>query len=476
MAEQPASLLTRPALELAELIRSGQVRSRELVEASLAQISAQQHLNAFTYVDAEGALTAADAIAPGDPRPFAGVPIAIKELNPVAGQPFTMGSQLFGAFRADHDASVVRRLRDAGFVLIGRTNAPEFGIPPVTEPTRFGPTRNPWNPNRTPGGSSGGAAAAVAGGMLPVAHGSDGGGSIRIPAACCGLVGLKPSRGRISSGPDLGDNLLSTNGALTRTVTDSAALLDVMAGYEVGDATWAPPPTAPFATLATRTPERLRIAFTTVPPLPTSVDPVCVEAVHQAAQMLSALGHIVEEQTPPVWQAPGLEADFNRLYAASVASGVRAGAQIAQHPPQPGDVEALTWWFYEQGMRQSAAELLEATARLQGYARRVVAFFGAYDVLLTPALAQRPLAIGELDTRSADPEAQWRKAAAFTPFTPIFNVTGQPAISVPLFQGADGLPLAIQLAGPPLGEGLLLALAAQLEAAHPWADRRPPAL
>ncbi|MEO7002406.1 MAG: amidase [Ktedonobacterales bacterium] len=474
MTAQSASLLTRPAVELAELIRSGELHSRELIEASLAQISAHQNLNAFTYVDAEGALVAADAIAPGDPRPFAGVPIAIKELNAVAGQPFTMGSRLFGAFHADHDAYVVRRLRAAGFVLVGRSNAPEFGITPTTEPTRFGATRNPWNPDRISGGSSGGAAAAVAAGMLPVAHGSDGGGSLRIPAACCGLVGLKPSRGRISSGPELGDNLLSTSGALTRSVADSAALLDVMAGYEVGDATWAAPSSAPFATFVTRPPERLRIAFTTVAPLGTPVDPVCVEAVQKAAQMLTALGHIVEERTPPVWQAPGLESDFNTLYAASVASGVRAGAQVAQRPPQPGDVEALTWWFYEQGMRQSAAELLEATARLEGYARGVIGFFSTCDVLLTPALAQRPLAIGDLDTRASDPAAQWQKAAAFTPFTPIFNVTGQPAISVPLFQGADGLPLAVQLAGPPLGEGLLLALAAQLEAAHPWVDRRPP--
>ena len=226
MPSAATPLLTRPATELAELVRSGQLRSRELVEAALERIADMHALNAFTLVDAEGALAAADAIKPGDPRPFAGIPMAIKELNAVAGQPLTMGSDLYGDYRPEMDAYVVRRLRDAGFVLIGRTAAPEFGILPVTESRRFGPTRNPWNLDHTPGGSSGGAGAAVAAGILPVAHGSDGAGSIRIPAACCGLVGLKASRGRISAGPDLGDNFLSTSAALTRSVADTAHLLD----------------------------------------------------------------------------------------------------------------------------------------------------------------------------------------------------------------------------------------------------------
>lgn len=474
MTSQFASLLTRPAVELADLIRTGQVHSRELVEATLSRIAASADVNAFTYVDAEGALAAAEAIAPGDARPFAGVPIAIKELQAVAGQPFTMGSRLFGAYRAERDAYLVRRLKAAGFVLVGRTNAPEFGIVPVTEPTRFGATRNPWNLGRTPGGSSGGAAAAVAAGILPVAQGSDGGGSLRIPAACCGLVGLKLSRGRVSAGPDAGDSALSIAGALTRTVADAAALLDVLAGYEVGDATWAPPPSEPFAVTAARPPRPLRIAFTTTSPLAAPVDPDCADAAREAARLLASLGHEVEEATPTPWQMPGLVADFGALWAAAVAVGVRAGARLAQRAPRSEDVEPLTWWFYEQGVSLSAPAMLEANARLQAYSRALIAFWSTYDVLLTPALGQRPLAIGALDTRAADPEAEWRKAANFTPFTPIFNVTGQPAISVPLFQGADGLPMGIQLAGPPLGEGLLLALAAQLEAALPWADRRPP--
>ncbi len=473
MSAEMSSLLTRSAAELAGLIRSGEIRSRELVEAALEQARDRRDLNAFTYLDADAALAAADAIQPGDPRPFAGVPTAIKELNPVAGWPFTMGSDIFGNFHSPQDAYSVRRLRNAGFVLIGRTSAPEFGIVPATEPRRFGPTRNPWDTTRSPGGSSGGAAAAVAGGVLPVAQGSDGGGSLRIPASCCGLVGLKPSRGRISSGPDAGDNMLSTNGALTRAVEDSARLLDVLAGYEVGDATWAPPPAEPFANAITRPPRPLRVAFTTVSPLATPVDPMCVQATHDAAQLLASLGHTVKEVTPPVWQSAQLEPAFNTVYAASVASGVRAGANITRRAPAPELVEPLTWWFYERGMSASSAELLEAISMLQGYSRQLIAFFGAYDILLTPALAQRQLPIGTINTQSDDPAGEWRKAALFTPFTPIFNVTGQPAISLPLFLGADGLPLAVQFVAAPLGEPLLLSLAAQLETAAPWAGRKP---
>ena len=247
-------MLGRPATELAGLVRAGEVSARELTTASLERIEAlDSEINAFTLVDADGALAAADRIGPGDGRPFAGVPIAIKDLGaPVAGMVLSQCSDLFGDFTPDYDAAVVCRLREAGFVIVGKTSSPELGILPVTEPRRFGPTRNPLDQERTPGGSSGGSGAAVAARMVPLAHGSDGGGSIRIPAACCGLVGLKPSRGRISRAPDLGDSYLVTDGVLTSTVADTAALLDVMAGYEPGDATWAPPPAEPFAQSARR--------------------------------------------------------------------------------------------------------------------------------------------------------------------------------------------------------------------------------
>jgi amidase len=473
MTDDVKNLLTHPATELAGLIRTGEVRARELVEAALQRIQERADLNAFTLVDAEGALAAADAIRPGDPRPFAGVPLAIKELNAVAGQPLTMGSDLFGDYRPDFDSYTVRRLQNAGFISIGRTSAPEFGIVPVTEPRRFGPTRNPWNSEHTPGGSSGGAAAAVAAGILPVAQGSDGGGSIRIPAACCGLVGLKASRGRVSAGPDLGDSFLSVNGALTRTVADSAALLDVLAGYEVGDATWAPPPDETFAVTAQRPVRRLRIAFTTASPLNTPVDPMHLQSVHDAAKLLVDLGHTVEEVTPPNWESSELMRYFMVLWGGGIAGLSRWGAGVTNRTPAPEFVEPLTWMFYELGTSLSAADYVVAMSTLQGYARLLIGFFQQYDLLLTPTLGQRPLRIGELNTCGENPLAEFQKAADFTPITPVFNVTGQPAISVPLFQGSDGLPLAVHFAGPPLGEGLLLQLAAQLEAAHPWAGRMP---
>src|SRR5690349_22285243 len=239
--------MQRSGGELAALVRTGDVTPRELVEASLRRIDElQPRLGAFTHVAHDAALAEAETIQPGDPRPFAGVPIAVKDNRAVTGMPLTMGSDLFGDYVPDHDAYLVRRLRAAGFVIVGKTSMPEMGILPTTEPRRFGPAHNPWDLERTPGGSSGGSAAAVAAGIVPVAHGNDGGGSIRIPAACCGLVGLKPARGRISPAPELGDSSLSIDGVLTRTVADTAALLDVLEGYELGDATWAPAPEEPF--------------------------------------------------------------------------------------------------------------------------------------------------------------------------------------------------------------------------------------
>ncbi len=244
-------LMFRGATELADMVRSGEISARELVANSLDRIEElNPSLNAFVQVDAERALQAAGEVGPGDERPFAGVPIAIKNNRAVEGLRLTYGCSLMADNVSDYDHNIVRRLKQAGFVIVGTTTLPEYGILPVSEARLFGPTRNPWDLQRTPGGSSGGAAAAVASGMVPVAHGNDGGGSIRIPAACCGLVGLKPARGRISPAPDLGDSPLTIDGMLTRTVADTAAILDVLAGYETGDATWAPPPSEPFAAAA----------------------------------------------------------------------------------------------------------------------------------------------------------------------------------------------------------------------------------
>jgi amidase len=470
-----ADLLTRPAGELAGLVKAGEVSSRELVEASLERIEALDgDLNAFVHLDPDGALAAADAVEASDPRPFAGVPIAIKDTAVVAGMPHRVGSDMFGDFVPGHDAFTVRRLREAGFVIVGKTSLPEFGILPVTEPRRFGPTRNPWDPERTPGGSSGGAAAAVASGMVPLAHGSDGGGSIRIPAACCGLVGLKPSRGRISRGPDQGDDLLVQDGVLTRTVAETAALLDVLAGYEPGDATWAPPHAEPFAAAAAREPGRLRIGVTTTPAIDiAALDPLSEAAVRDAADLLESLGHEVEEVDPP-WAGQDLLQAFTLVFGTPVAMGMWYGGRVTGREPGPELVEPLTWAVWEAIRERNPLDYLLARTQLTAASRTIVPLWDRYDAVITPALAQRPVRIGEIDACSADPWDDFHRSGEFTPYTAVFNVTGQPAVSLPLFHGDDGLPLGVQVAGRPAGEGQLLALAAQLEAAAPWAERRPP--
>ncbi len=469
-----SEILFSSASELAELVRSGEISARELVQTSLERIEElNPSLNAFVEVDAERALATAEAIAPGDPRPFAGVPTAVKNNRAVAGLRLTNGCELMSDYRCDYDHNVTRRLKQAGFVIVGTTTLPEYGILPTSEARIFGPTRNPWDLARTPGGSSGGSAAAVASGMLPLAHGNDGGGSIRIPAACCGLVGLKPNRGRVSLAPELGDAALVVDGMLTRTVADSAALLDVLAGYEPGDATWAPPPAEPFARSAERAPGPLRIAMTTVPPVPDVVlDPICVDAVAQAAEILRALGHEVEEVDPP-WRQEGLRELFGAVFCTAISGTIAYSGVVAGHEPQPADMEPMSWAIYSLTKQLSAIDGGGAAIQLQAYARGLVTFLQGYDALLTPALAERPLPLGTLDTAAPEPMDTFARSALFTPYTPVFNSTGQPAISLPLFEGEDGLPLGVQLAGQPAGEGALLALAAQLEQARPWAARRP---
>jgi amidase len=386
-----------------------------------------------------------------------------------------MGSDLFGDFVPDHDASLVRRLREAGFVIVGKTSMPEMGILPTTEPRRFGPARNPWNPDRTPGGSSGGSAAAVAAGMVPVAHGNDGGGSIRIPAACCGLVGLKPARGRVSVGPDAGHSFLVCDGVLTRTIEDTALLLDVLNGPEPGDASWAPPPPAAgYAALARVDPGHLRIGVTLISPLAdATVNPVSGQAVRDAAALLESLGHHVREIEPP-WVGLDLLPEFMRSFGPLVSFTTWLGGRLAGHEATPDDVEPLTWMLYEHTCTQDTMKYLTAQHRLEAAARSIVASLSDYDVVLTPTLADRPVRVGELTGLGSDPMVDFRKSGYFTPFTAIVNVTGLPAISLPLYHGEDGLPTAVQLIGPPAREEVLLSLARQLEAALPWADRTAP--
>jgi amidase len=344
----------------------------------------------------------------------------------------------------------------------------------VTEPRRFGPTRNPWDPERTPGGSSGGAAAAVAAGMVPLAHGSDGGGSIRIPASCCGLVGLKPSRGRISRGPEQGDDFLVQDGVLTRTVAETAELLDVLAGYELGDATWAPAPEEPFAALAGRDPGRLRIGMTLESPIETALDPTCERAVREAADLLSSFGHEVEEVTAP-WAGQDLLQVFTLVFGTPVGMAMVFAGMVTGRQPSEELVEPLSWTMWTGLEERGPVDYLLARTQLTAYSRAVVALWQNYDAVLTPALAERPVRIGEIDSCSDEPWEDFRRSARFTPYTAIFNVTGQPAISLPLTVGEDGLPAAVQIAGRPADEGTLLQLGAQLESARPWAGRRPEA-
>ena len=372
----------------------------------------------------------------------------------------TFSSRAFADYVPEHDSAVVRRMKDAGFVVLGKSNTPEFGITSVTESELNGACRNPWDTTRTPGGSSGGAAAAVAAGALALAHGSDGGGSIRIPASCCGLYGLKPSRGRVSPAPYVSGSLeLSQNGPLSVSVRDAAAFLDAIAGYEWGDANVLPPPERPFLDEVGRPPGRLRIAVTDVPPMPYPVEPAVAAAARAAADALADLGHDVVEGTPP-WRDESLLDTFAVLWQTSPALyPVRDRSLLMPLNRTLADAADAT----------SSVALARASAALQTAARRVLAFWQDVDVVLTPGLAKLPVPIGWV-FEPDDPWEQFARGGELTPFTPLVNVTGQPAASIP-FALVDGLPVGIQLIGPPVGEALLLRLSAQLEAAHPWADR-----
>jgi amidase len=452
-----------PALEQAALVRTGDVSPLELVELYLERIERlDPKLNAYVTVDADGARAAAGAPLDG---PFAGVPIPIKDLNETAGLRTTYSCRAFADYVPKTDAAVVRRIRDAGFVIIGKTNTPELGSIGMTESELNGDCRNPWNTSRTPGGSSGGAAAAVAGGLAPVAHGSDGGGSIRIPASCCNLFGLKPSRGRVSPAPYGSGSLgLGTSGPVARTVRDAAALLDVMAGYEPGDFYVAPAPERPFLDETGVDPGRLRVAVTTEPPVDVPVDPVCVRAAQDAAALLSELGHDVIEASPPWRSDDSIVEQFTRIWQIGPAvSGVDDLSLL----------EPLNRMLAERARATPSPEAAVAVMRLQALTRRIVAFWSDVDVVVTPTLALPPVPVGwALD---GSPEAAFERQWHWTPFTAIVNVTGQPAMSVPLHWSDDGLPVGVQMIGAPFAEATLIRLATQLEEARPWAHRRPSA-
>ena len=446
------------ALALAADIRAGAVSPRELAEQAIARIDATNRDLNFLVTDCfEQALGA----EPAD-GPFRGVPMLVKDLTETAGVRTTFSSRAFADYVPQADSAVVRRLRSAGFVILGKSNTPEFGITCVTESDLNGACRNPWNQSVTPGGSSGGAAAAVAAGALPLAHGSDGGGSIRIPASCCGLFGLKPARGRVSPAPYVSGSLeLGQSGGLSVTVRDAAAFLDVVAGYEPGDAHWAPPPRRPYLDEVGDDPGRLRIALTTEPPIPFPVDPRVTAVARGAADALAELGHDVVERTLP-WVDEALLSVFARLWQISPALYPVTDETLLM---------PINRALAERARETSSVEFARAVGALQMLARRVVAVWDEVDVVLTPTLAKTPVPIGWI-FEPEDPWEQFDRGGEFTPFTPLVNVTGQPAASVP-FGSVDGLPVGIQLIGPPAGEAVLFRLAAQLESAHPWADRLP---
>jgi amidase len=449
------------ATEQARLVREREVSSLELVETYLERIERiDPELNSFVTVSADQALAEARAPRPG---PFSGVPLPIKDLSETAGIRTTFSCKAFADYVPAADVEVVRRLRAAGFVLIGKTNTPEFGITAVTESELNGICRNPWDTARTPGGSSGGAAAAVAAGLAPLAHGSDGAGSIRIPASCCGLFGLKPTRGRISHAPKADVYGFSTSAALTRTVADTAAFLDVVSGPSPGDPHIAPPPERPFVEEVGAPPGRLRVALALEPPHPTPVDPACAAAAREAAALLAELGHEVEEAEPP-WGSEALR-PVHRVIWQTIP---------ALYPvPDRSLLEPINAGFAAHAAETSSVEYVQAVAQLQLYGRQVAAFCAAYDLVLTPALALPPVPVGWV-REPEDADEQFDRALAFTPYTPPVNVAGLPAVSVPLHWTDDGLPIGVHLIARHGEEALLLRVGAQLEEARPWASRRPP--
>ena len=462
--------------ELAASVRAGDVSARELVETSLEAIERLNgELNAVVTRCDERALAEADTVQSGDDRPLAGVPIVIKDLVALTeGVRTTMGMAAMEEWVPSADSALVRRLRDAGAIVVGKTNTPEMGILPVTEPQRFGPARNPWDTGRTTGGSSGGSAAAVASGMVPVAHGNDGGGSIRIPASCCGLVGLKPSRGRVSLAPEFSEfaGAVAIEGCLSRNVPDTAVVLDVISGYEPGDPYWAPEPSAPFVQSVDRSPGSLRVAYTTTSPNGVPVHDDCATAVTECATLLESLGHTVVEAPPFVDE--GYVENFIKIWTAGVADELHTYGRLRGQPLDRDKLEPLTSEMVTLADSWKAADYLAALDYLRQMSRALVATWSDLDILLTPTVAQPPLPIGALAPKDGEPAFQWLlNAAAWVPFTPVWNVTGQPAISLPLHQSAAGLPIGVQLVGPPAGEELLLSLAGQLEEARPWETRRP---
>ncbi len=462
------------ALGLGELIAKKQVTPQEVLEAAIERIEAlNPKINAVVQKSYDEARAVIRAGLPSGP--LAGVPYLMKDLYTwQKGARVGNGSRLYDGFVADHDFTLVERYKAAGLVILGRTNTPEFGLNAATEPVVNGPTRNPWNLERSAGGSSGGAAAAVAAGMVPAAHGTDGGGSIRIPAANCGLFGLKPNRGRNPAGPDVGEGWsgLACGHALTRSVRDSAAFLDATSGPAPGDPYWAPPPARPFLQEVGAKPGKLRIALKKKTITGTPVDPECVKGVEAAGRLCEELGHRVEEAMPD-FDFVGLRWAMGVIISANLRNGLDARLDALKRTQKEDDVERITALWAEQGRRHTARDYARALVIVHGVGRRFGEFFRKYDVLLSPTVAEPPLPLGTTDMMSNDLDAYNERLFRLIPFTPQFNVSGGPAASIPLYWTPDGLPVGIQFGADFGNEAVLFRLAAQLEQAQPWRQKRP---
>jgi amidase len=460
----------------ADLVRRKEVKPIELVDAAIARIERlNPRLNAVINSWFDEARE--QARGPLPQGPFTGVPFLLKDIiTAYAGKALTSGSRFFADLVVPHDSELVQRHKRAGLVILGKTNTPEFGILPTTEPQLFGPTRNPWSTEHSTGGSSGGSAAAVASGMVPFAHASDGGGSIRIPASCCGVFGLKPSRGRLPMGPDIGDIMhgLVTEHAITRSVRDSAALLDATDGPDVGAPYAAPPKARPYVQEVGAPPGTLRIAYTTRTNTGVEVQPECLKAIQDAVQLLEELGHNVVEASLEVPDEEMLAQTFMTIWTSGVVLAVDKLAGLLGREPTPQSFEPLTWALYEMGRQQNVSQYLLAHDAMQRYTRAFAARFQGVDAWLLPVAAEPPVPLGTFDAPPDEPTMPLFRAAAFTPFTPLANMTGNPAMSVPFHWTPEGLPVGIQFVGRFGDEATLFRLAAQLEAARPWASRRPP--
>jgi len=461
------------ATALGRLIAKGEVGAKEVLEIAIARAEeVNPTINAIVHKQYDQARRAVDA-GPAN-GPLRGVPFLIKDLGFFEkGEPATYGSSLFAEFVADHDSAYVRRCKAAGLLFMGRSATPEFGLSPNTEPRLYGSCRNPWHLEHSAGGSSGGAAAAVIAGILPMAHATDGGGSIRIPAAQCGLFGLKPSRGRISMAPDAGEGWggLSAGHVVSRSVRDSALMLDVTAGLEAGDPYAAPTPARSFVEAIGRPASKLRIAMMRGDHRGGTLHPECLKAVESAAKLCQSLGHIVEEADPGL-DLVALRPMNAVIAATNIARALTLRWKALGREPDARDVEAVTWAVYKRGLEVKGVAYVEAIAAVHAMGRRLAGFLTGYDVILSTTLPAPPPELGYFDM-NGDVETFTGRVTPYLSITPLHNATGTPAMSVPLHWTADGLPVGVHFAGRYGEEATLLRLAAQLEAAQPWFDRLP---